>query len=80
MVRHFKISREPDITLLGSGHIALQRGMNGLLDDYQFVIVPIALGGGTLFSHFQSLRLIEQHVFRCGRIAMTYGIEEGLSS
>jgi dihydrofolate reductase len=50
-VRTLKAGDGPGITVLGSGSIAAQLGEAGLVDEYQFVIVPIALGGGrTVFS------------------------------
>ena len=43
------------------------------MDEYQFVIVPVALGGGrTVFSHKRSLRLVDQRAFRCGNVVVTY--------
>ena len=50
-VREIKAGDGPGIAVLGSGSIAAQLGDAGLVDEYQFVIVPIALGGGrTVFS------------------------------
>ncbi len=66
----------PDITILGSGDVAAQLGAAGLVDRYQFVIIPVALGGGrTVFSARAELRLLEQRVFRCGNVVVTYGVE-----
>ncbi len=43
------------------------------MDEYQFVIVPIALGGGrTVFCYRRSLRLLDTHAFRCGNVVVTY--------
>ena len=43
------------------------------MDEYQFVIVPVALGSGrTFFSHKRSLRLLDQRAFRCGNVVLTY--------
>jgi len=73
-VRALKESSGPNIALLGSGEVAAQLGEAGLVDEYQFVIVPVALGGGrTVFSKRQPLRLLEQRAFRCGNVAVTYG-------
>ncbi len=41
-VRDLKSSNGPDIVVLGSGSIAAQLGEPGLVDEYQFVIIPIA--------------------------------------
>ena len=46
--------------MLGSGSVAAQLGEAGLVDEYQFVIVPVALGGGrTVFSGKRELTLVE---------------------
>ncbi len=72
-VRALKASAGPDLAVLGSGGLAAQLGAAGLVDDYQFVIVPVALGAGrTVFSHSASLRLVDQRAFRCGNVVVTY--------
>jgi len=73
-VRDLKASGGPDITVLGSGSVAAQLGEAGLVDEYQFVIIPIALGGGrAVFTKRAELRLLEQRAFRCGNVVITYG-------
>lgn len=72
-VRALKAGTGPDITLLGSGNVAAQLGEAGLIDEYQFVIVPVALGSGrTVFTRSTKLRLVEQRPFRCGNVVVTY--------
>jgi len=72
-VRELKAGDGPDITVLGSGSVAAQLGAARLVDEYQFVIIPVALGGGrTVFTKGCELRLLEQRVFRCGNVAVTY--------
>jgi dihydrofolate reductase len=72
-VRALKASDGPDVTVLGSGSVAAQLGAAGLVDQYQFVIIPIALGGGrTLFTAGRQLRLVDQRGFRCGNVVVTY--------
>jgi len=72
-VRQLKAADGPDVTLLGSGNVAAQLGAAGLVDEYQFVIAPVALGGGrTLFSSGRQLRLVDQRAFRCGNLVVTY--------
>jgi dihydrofolate reductase len=59
--------------VLGSGSIVAQLGESGLIDECQFVIIPIALGGGrTVFTKPAKLRLIDQRTFRCGNIVASY--------
>jgi dihydrofolate reductase len=73
VVRDLKSSDGPDITVLGSGSVAAQLGEARLVDEYQFVIIPVALGGGrTVFTKGCKLRLLEQRAFRCGNVVVTY--------
>ena len=59
-VRELKNGDGPGIAILGSGSVAAQLGATGLVDEYQFVIVPVALGGGrTVFTNGRGLRLID---------------------
>jgi dihydrofolate reductase len=72
-VAELKASDGPGIAVLGSGNVAAQLGEANLVDEYQFVIVPVALGGGrTVFTTGRKLRLIEQRAFRCGNVVVTY--------
>ena len=72
-VEDLKASNEPDITVLGSGSVAAQLGGAGLVDEYQFVIIPVALGGGcVVFTEGRKLRLLHQRAFRCGNVVVTY--------
>jgi dihydrofolate reductase len=74
-VRSLKSQSKTDITLLGSGSVAAQLGEAGLIDEYQFVIIPVALGSGrTVFTAGRTLRLIDQRAFRCGNVVVTYAI------
>jgi dihydrofolate reductase len=72
-VRALKASDGAGLTVLGSGNVAAQLGAAGLVDQYQFVIIPVALGGGrTLFTTGRQLRLVDQRAFRCGNVVVTY--------
>jgi dihydrofolate reductase len=72
-VRELKSSEGPDLTILGSGSVVAQLGEAGLVDGYQFVIIPVALGGGrTVFTKGCALRLVDQRAFRCGNVVVTY--------
>lgn len=72
-VRALKDREGPGLTLLGSGSLAAQLGEAGLVDEYQFVIIPVALGAGrTVFTKHRSLRLVDQRAFRCGNVVVTY--------
>jgi dihydrofolate reductase len=72
-MRDLKSSEGPDITVLGSGSVASQLGEARLVDEYQFVIIPVALGRGrTVFTQSCNLRLLEQRAFRCGNVVVLY--------
>jgi dihydrofolate reductase len=72
-VRALKKADGPGITVLGSGNVAAQLGAAGLVDEYQFVIIPIALGGGrTVFTSGRTLRLVDHRAFPCGNVVVTY--------
>lgn len=72
-VRSLKASEGPGIAVLGSGSVAAQLGEAGLVDEYQFVIIPVALGGGrTVFTKGRKLRLVDHRAFRCGNVVVTY--------
>jgi dihydrofolate reductase len=72
-VRTLKESDGPSIAVLGSGSVAARLGDAGLVDEYQFVIIPVALGAGrTVFSKRRPLRLVEQRAFACGNVVVTY--------
>jgi dihydrofolate reductase len=72
-VRELKKGTGPNITVLGSGSVAAVLGDAGLVDEYQFVIIPIALGSGrTVFQTRRNLRLIDQRKFNGGNLMVTY--------
>ena len=74
-VRALKAKTGRGITVLGSGCIAAQLGEAGLVDEYQFVIVPVALGAGrAIFSAPTDLRLVSSRAFRCGNVVVTYAV------
>jgi dihydrofolate reductase len=72
-VREMKKSAGPDIAVLGSGSVAAQLGEAGLVDEYQFVVIPVSLGDGhTVFANGCKLKLINQRSFDCGNVVLTY--------
>jgi dihydrofolate reductase len=74
-VRDLKKIVGPNITVLGSGSVAAQLGEAGLVDEYQFVIVPVALGAGrSVLTKRYGLRLVDERAFRCGNVAVTYAV------
>ncbi len=74
-VRDLKKTDGPNIAMLGSGSLAAQLGEAELVDEYQFVIVPVVLGGGrSVFTKGCRLRLIDERSFRCGNVVVTYAV------
>ncbi len=75
-VRALKAEPGPPLVILGSGSVAAQLGEAGLVDEYQLVIVPVALGAGrTVFGRRQPLHLTDHRVFReSGKVVVTYAV------
>lgn len=72
-VRALKHGDGPGITVLGSGSVVAQLAEAGLVDEYQLVILPIALGAGrTLFTARHELRRVDHRAFDCGNVVVTY--------
>lgn len=75
-VRALKAGEGPDIVILGSGSVVAQLAAAGLIDSYQLVVCPVALGAGrTLFDGLAgavALRLTESRAFRNGKVVNTY--------
>jgi dihydrofolate reductase len=68
-----------DLMIFGSGSIVAQLTKLGLIDEYQFMLTPVILGGGkTLFEGIDrsGLRLTDSHVFECGVVMLTYVPDE----
>jgi dihydrofolate reductase len=72
-VRALKAHDGPPIVILGSGSVAAALGEAGLVDEYQFVVIPAALGAGrTVFPKDKKLRLVDQRAFQNGNVVLTY--------
>jgi dihydrofolate reductase len=75
-VRRLKRAAGPDLTILGSGSLVAQLAPTGLIDDYQVVVNPIALGGGrTMFEGLAEglrLRLDRSRAFANGNVFLGY--------
>ncbi len=75
-VRKLKGEAGPDIVILGSGTIVSQLAGEGLIDEYQFVVVPIVLGKGrTMFEGLKeklTLKLTKSRVFGNGNVFLCY--------
>lgn len=75
-IKKLKQTPGKDMTLLGSGSILTQFAQAGLIDGYQFMVDPVALGGGT--SVFQGmfdkldLKLTNSKAFPSGVVLLNY--------
>lgn len=65
-----------DMTVLGSGSLVTQLTDAGLIDEYQFMIDPVALGTGTpIFQHINKkldLELVSSRAFPSGVVLLLY--------
>lgn len=75
-VRRMKAESGPNMVILGSGSIVAQLAQAGLVDQFQLVVNPIALGNGrTMFDGITrklTLRLAESRAFGNGNVLLTY--------
>lgn len=77
-----KMKKEPgeDLVILGSGSIVSQLAQEGLIDEYQIVVNPIALGQGrTMFDGIKErllLKLTKTRTFGNGNVLLCYEPEK----
>ena len=75
-IRKLKSESGPGLAILGSGSIVAQLTQERLIDEYQFIVAPIILGGGrTLFEGIKeklSLKLVETRAFKNGNVLLRY--------
>ena len=75
-VRKLKKESGPVMVILGSGSIVAQLAAAGLIDEYQLVLTPVALGKGrTLFEGLpknMDLKLAHSRVFKNGNVLLNY--------
>lgn len=75
-VRKLKAIPGKVMTILGSGSIIAQLAEARLIDEYQFMIDPVAIGEGTPsflgMTHKLDLKLIDHRVFKSGVVLLSY--------
>jgi dihydrofolate reductase len=75
-VRKMKDEAGPGMAILGSGSIVAQLAQEHLIDEYQMMMDPVALGKGrTMFEGIQqelSLKLARTRTFKNGKIFLCY--------
>jgi dihydrofolate reductase len=66
-----------DMMVFGSGSVVSQLTQHGLIDEYDFVVSPILLGGGrTMLNDVAKsvkLELLDEKKFRSGCVMLRYG-------
>ncbi len=75
-IQKLKQSDGKDITILGSGSIITQLAENNLIDIYQYMIDPVAIGDGTPILkgliHELNLKLSDHRIFKSGVVLLSY--------
>jgi dihydrofolate reductase len=75
-VRRIKAEPGPGITILGSGSIVAQLARENLIDEYQMMVDPVALGKGrSMFDGIDeqiSLKLAKSRTFNNGKLFLSY--------
>jgi dihydrofolate reductase len=75
-IRKMKSISGTGMVILGSGSIVSQLTQEGLIDEYQIVVIPIVLGTGrTMFDGIKkkiNLKLVSNRVFGNGNVLLCY--------
>jgi dihydrofolate reductase len=75
-VKTLKKQAKSDMTILGSGSIISQLADAGLIDHYQIMVDPVALGAGTTLFHGMKrkldLQLTSTRTFKSGVVLLVY--------
>lgn len=75
-IQQLKKSPGKNMTILGSGSITTQLAEAGLIDEYEILVYPIALGdGGSIFQglhHPLTLQLTSARAFKSGTVLLSY--------
>lgn len=83
-MRKLKSEPGPDIVILGSGSIIAPLIAEGLVDEVQMVIVPVALGAGrTMFEGIPAkvpMKLVNTRAFKNGNVVLSYDLAKVSSS
>jgi dihydrofolate reductase len=75
-IRKLKDESGPGIAILGSGSIVSQLALEHVIDEYQMVVDPVALGKGrTMFEGIRemlTLKLTKTRTFRNGKVFLCF--------
>ncbi len=79
-VRKMKRESGPGMVIMGSGEIISQLAPEGLIDEYQMLVIPIILGKGrTMFEGVKekiNLKLTKSRAFANGNVLLSYETEK----
>jgi dihydrofolate reductase len=75
-IRRLKHQSEKDMTILGSGSIIVQLAPFGLIDEYEIMLNPVAIGKGrTMFEGIKNrltMKLTKTRTFGNGNVLLCY--------
>ena len=75
-IRKMKNESGEGMVIMGSGTIVSQLTQEGLIDEYQFVVIPVVLGKGrTMFEGVKEkkkLKLTKTRIFHNGNVVLFY--------
>ena len=75
-IKKMKQTPGEDMVLLGSGSILTQLAEKGLIDEYQIMVDPVVIGGGTPIlkdiRHKLDLKLTKTKTFKSGVVLLCY--------
>jgi dihydrofolate reductase len=75
-IKQLKSEPGDGLVILGSGSLVAQLASHGVIDEYQVVLNPVALGAGrTLFDGIKdrlSLELARSRIFKNGKVFLAY--------
>ena len=75
-IRRMKSEPGEGMAILGSGNLVSQLAGTGLIDEYEFIVNPLALGAGrTIFQGMPQrlgLKLTQSRTFKSGKVFLSY--------
>ena len=79
-IRRMKAEPGEGLAILGSGNLVSQLAETGLIDEYEFIVNPLALGAGrTIFQGMPQrlgLKLTQSRTLKSGKVFLSYASAE----